>query len=65
MRAEATPLEHAAREVVSAIQEEGIAPNYHRQQLRRLRSEWPTLYYALFHLVRATPPADFGPYTPN
>lgn len=53
-----TPLEHAAREIVNAIQDEGIAPNYHRQQLRRLKREWPTLYYALRHIERATLPAE-------
>lgn len=52
---EVTPLEHAAREVASAVQNEGTTPNYHRQQLRRLQREWPTLYYALRDLERVTP----------
>ena len=67
MRIEATPLEHAAREIVNAIQDEGIAPNYHRQQLRRLKREWPTLYYALRHIERVTPPdeCDGAPVASN
>lgn len=54
-------LQHAAREVTSAVQDVGINPNYHRHQLQRLQSEWPTLYYALRNLERVTPESDSRP----
>lgn len=38
--------------VRKVILDEGRSPAYHRQQMERLRQEWPTLYNAIMHLVK-------------
>lgn len=47
----------AAARVVRAVTNAGTHPEHHQRQLDRLRSEWPTLYYALIALV-----GEVGPH---
>lgn len=37
-----------------AILNEGVNPEYHRDAVRRLEHEWPTLYHAIMRLIQVT-----------
>lgn len=43
-------LRWAVDEVLLAIQDEGPVPTYHRDVMRRHRSQWPALWHALDRL---------------
>lgn len=49
---EPTSQDDDIQRVRDAIHNPGRRPDIHRQQLARLRSEWPTLYDAIMHLIR-------------
>lgn len=36
-----------SQRVAEAVNNKGVAPHYHRQQLLRLKQEWPVLYEAV------------------
>lgn len=52
--------EKQAAEVIEAIEDQGYSPSYHRDQMLRLREEWPVLTRALVSLLinngRSVPP---------
>lgn len=43
------------RAIVSAWKVEGRSPEYHREQVKRLRRDWPVLVAAIEALVRRSP----------
>lgn len=43
--------EYIVGKIVEAVENQGRSPAYHRNQLARLRREWPTLYYTVMELV--------------
>jgi hypothetical protein len=43
----------AADEVIDAMLDPGSHPDYHYQQMTRLKEEWPTLYEAIAVLIQA------------
>ena len=45
-------LEEAARRIDRAITDQGVSPQYHRQQMARLQNDWPTLWKAIDDLRR-------------
>jgi hypothetical protein len=42
----------AARKVERAINDEGISPPYHQEQLANLRQHWPVLYNSVIELAK-------------
>lgn len=47
-------LDQAILAIRGAILNEGMNPEYHREVMRTLQEEWPTLYRAVMRLIEIT-----------